>query len=473
MSFSNALKWSFFSELLAKSIQPIVFLVLARMLTPEDFGVMTAAMMVIIFSQVFWEAGLGKALIQRHTDIKAASNAAFIINVSLSILIASLLYVFAKPIAHFFFQDSRVASVIQIMTLHIVLGALCSVQNSLLQKEMNFKKLFWVRFATIGLPGLASIPLALIGWGYWALVVGTLIGQFAQLVVLWIVSDWRPGLFFKNTVTKEMLKFGSWVVLTGLLSWFYTWADALLVGHYLGNHDLGLFKTGGQLPAIIFTLLFGPIIPVFYSYLIQIDFNKNQMRDAVEISIASLTIIAIPISLLLYIYALYIERFIFGSAWHGIGYVLGLMSLMQGFSWIVGFNGEFYRAIGKSSYETIIQASTFGIYLLVYLLVIQQGLEIFVWTRMLLAIVALILHLLLLKKVFDIDFFKVIRKLIFTTFFSFSIIFTIKELGVIFIGNAWVQLFLMGSLSVLALILFIYFTEKNQTFLYIKNVLRK
>ena len=74
MNFTKALKWSFFSELTSKAIQPVVFIVLARLLAPEDFGVMTAALMVIGFSQIFWEAGMGKALIQRQNNIEEFHN---------------------------------------------------------------------------------------------------------------------------------------------------------------------------------------------------------------------------------------------------------------------------------------------------------------------------------------------------------------------------------------------------------------
>lgn len=212
MSFTHALKWSFASELAAKAIQPVVFIVLARLLTPEDFGVMTAAMMVIAFSQIFWEAGMGKALIQRQTDIEEAANAAFFINIALGFGIAGVLYLFAEPIAQTFFQDDRVTAVLQVMTLQVLLGALSSIQTALLQKEMGFKKLFWVRFATVSLPGLASIPLAWNGMGYWALVAGNLIGQLVQAIMLWRISPWRPKLNTDTAVTKEISEFGAWVV---------------------------------------------------------------------------------------------------------------------------------------------------------------------------------------------------------------------------------------------------------------------
>ncbi len=130
MSFVQALKWSFLSEFAAKIIQPLVFVMLARLLMPEDFGVMTAAMMIIALSQIFWESGMVKALIQRQTHIEEAANATFMINICLGVLAATLLYFFAKPISETFFQDGRIVAVIRVMTLQILMGSLSSVQTA-------------------------------------------------------------------------------------------------------------------------------------------------------------------------------------------------------------------------------------------------------------------------------------------------------------------------------------------------------
>ena len=112
MSLTHALKWSFLGELVAKAIQPVVFIVLVRLLTPADYGVMFSALMVISFSQIFWEAGMGKALIQRQTDVEDAANAAFWINIGLGVVIATILYLVASPVALIFFHDERVSAVL-------------------------------------------------------------------------------------------------------------------------------------------------------------------------------------------------------------------------------------------------------------------------------------------------------------------------------------------------------------------------
>ena len=440
---------------------------------PEDFGVMTAALMVIGFSQIFWEAGMGKALIQRQTDIQDAANAAFWINVGLGLMIAALLFLFAQSIGQIFFQDDRVTAVLQVMTLQVLFGALASVQTALLQKDMGFKKLFWVRFATVSLPGIASIPLAWHGWGYWALVAGTLAGQLAQVIMLWRMSHWRPSLTGNMRVTREMAKFGAWVGATGILTWFYAWADSLVVGHYLGTHDLGLFRTGGQLPAIFFALLFCPITPVLYSQLSRIGPSKEKIKQMAEIAIAVLTVVAIPVASILFVFSDHIEVLIFGDKWSGIGVVLGVMALMHGFSWIVGMNGEFYRALGRPSCEAFVTAGTLVVYLFVYLMVVRQGLNAFIWARMALAMGALIFHLVLLNKILDIDFVLVLRRILFVSLICAVIVFTVKELSVRIFDALWGQLVIGGLVSAVTALLVIYMLERKKVVVQMTAILKK
>ena len=462
MSLTHALKWSFLSELAAKAIQPLVFIVLARLLTPEDYGVMSSALMVTAFSQIFWEAGMGKALIQRQTDVKDATNVVFWVNFGLAIFITGLLFSTASSIAMTFFKDTRVTSVIQVMTLQVCLGALGSVQTALLQKDMGFKKLFWVRFATVSLPGLASIPLAWHGMGYWALVVGTLVGQAAQVIMLWSMSSWRPEWKFHIPVAKEMVRFGAWVGLSGLLAWFYVWMDSLVVGMYLGSHDLGLYRTGSQFSNMVFALLFGPITPVLYSHLSRMNGDRNRITIVAEKVIKSLVIVAVPVAIILFSVSDSVSIAIFGEKWKGVELVIGVMALMQGFSWVVGMNGEFYRAIGKPSYEPIVNASVLSVYLAGYLYSISFGFEYFVWTRLGLALFALVLHLFVLQRITQLKIYNTINYIILVASVSFFVAIAISYLFYGHSPNPWIHFLVSGLISVFMIGGIIFYFEKDR-----------
>lgn len=403
VSVRHALKWSFLSELASKAVQPLVFIILARLLTPEDFGVVAAAVMVISFTQIFWEAGMGKAIIQYQGDRAAATNAAFWINNALGVVVVGVLVAISSWVADRIFHDPRVVLVLRFMALQVFLSASVSVHVAVLQKDMQFKHLFWVRLATVTVPGLASIPLAWYGMGYWALVVGTLVGQVVQATILWKTSPWRPRWSFDPAVAKQLGRFGGWVAASGLLAWFYMWADSLILGMYLGSHELGLYRTGNVFVTMIFGFLFGPLVPVLYSHLSGIQHDRERVRANLFKVIKIITFISIPIALLVYANAPFIAEVVFGAKWKGVELVIAVMALMHGYSWVVGANGEAYRAVGVPAYETKIMAFNLIFYMTGFWLSIQHGFEAFIWTRLGLALAASSVHLWIAKKVVSLD----------------------------------------------------------------------
>ena len=347
MSVGHAFKWAFLSEIASKAIQPVVFIALARILSPQDFGVIAAATMVIAFSQIFWEGGMASAVIQRQNNINASANVAFWINVTLSIFISGLLYIFVDQIALAISDDQRVNQVLKVMTLQIILGALASVQTALLQKKMAFKKLFWVRLVSVGLPGLISIPLAWYGWGVWALVIGGLLGQFAQVIMLWTLSQWKPKMEFSRELAKDISKFGTLVSVTSLVSWFFAWGDIFIIGNFLGMHDLGLYRTGNQFSDLIFAANFSPLIPVLYSHLSRLSGESSAMSFLIENILKLVMWISFPIGAFLFVFGEEIEKVIFGTKWAGLGVIISYLSLRQSFAWISSLNAEVYKALGN------------------------------------------------------------------------------------------------------------------------------
>ena len=408
-SVHAALRWSFLGEIASKAVTPVVFIVLARLLTPEDFGVVAAATMVISFSQIFWEAGMGKAIIQYQGDRTVAANVAFWINNALGLLIAGTLVASSGLIAERVFHDPRVAPVLQVMAFQVLLSASVSIHIALLQKDLNFRHLFWVRLATVAIPGLASIPLAWYGMGYWALVAGTLAGQVFQVALLWKTSTWRPRFRFDLPVAGELVRFGGWVAATALLGWFYLWIDSLIVGIYLGSHELGLYRTGNAFVMMIYGLIFSPLMPVLYSHLSVVSHDRARIREIMTQVIKILTFLSLPAAAIIAANADLIGDLIFGPRWQGIGLVIAAMSLMHGVSWLVGANGEAYRASGVPSSETKIMAITLVFYMIGYLVSIQQSFEAFIWTRLGLAVFATSIHFIVLRGVLDIRIRPVLR----------------------------------------------------------------
>jgi PST family polysaccharide transporter len=459
-TFFNALKWSVAAEIASKAIQPLVFVILSRILIPEDYGIVAAAIMVISFTQIFWEAGMNKAIIQRQHNIEEAASVAFWINLLMGILVAFLLFFFSKVIGNKLFHDSRVSNVLRVMTIQIILGAIASIHTALLEKGMKFNRLFWIRIVTVALPGVFSIPLAIYGFSYWALIIGTLVGQAAQVIVLWKLSRWRPKFYFNNEIAKQLMKFGSWVALSGLLSWFYLWIDSLFIGTYLGTFQLGLYRTGNQFVSMIFGLLFAPILPVLYSHFSGIQFNIEKLGIVLFKVVRIITFISIPLAFLLYSLSDQIAIVVFGEKWNGVDFVIGMMALMHGYSWVVGANGEVYRAIGKPSFETFATSFTLLLYLTGYIISIRYGFETFVLTRYFLAMIAMFIHIYFGWKAVRLSLVSLMKIILVATVIGFAILFLEQIIG-IFINNNFLHIICVSLSSVLTISLVLFFLEKN------------
>ena len=191
---------------------------------------------------------------------------------------------------------------------------------------------------------------------------------------------------FDPEAALDLARFGVWVGFSGLLAWFYIWADSLVVGMYLGSHDLGLYQTGNQSVVLVYGLVFAPLLPVLYSHFSSIQHDKQRLSNALSRVMHLSALIAIPMAFLLFTISEPLADALFGEKWKGIGFVVGVMALAHGYAWLVGVSGEIYRAVGKPKYDPFVMLLGFAVYLPGYLIAIQYGFSEFVWTRFLLVV---------------------------------------------------------------------------------------
>lgn len=398
----SASKWSVMGELSSKVITPLVFLILARILSPADFGVASAAVMVISFSQLIWDAGLGRALIQSEAESLESANTVFWANAALSLAVYAVCY-FAAPWIADSFQDTRVTAVVRVQGIQMVVNALGAVQRALLQRQLDFRRLFFIRLSTSCLPGIASVPLALAGYGYWALVGGALTGAGAELAMLWSGSDWKPCLTFSRKLARGLGSFGLWVMGEGLLSWAIGWIDAILVGRYFGTKDLGVYRTGVTLVSMLFAVTLSPILPVLFSAFSRLQSNKSEFLHAYLKVVKALALVALPLGASLFCLQKEIAHIALGEKWAGAAPVIGYIGCMHGFSWLVGANPEAYRALGHPAVNVKVNLLTLSYYVPSLCVAASYGLGVFLPVRILIALVALPIHVVIAMRMFGVE----------------------------------------------------------------------
>jgi len=388
----SASKWSALAQVSVTVMTPLIFVVMARLLTPSDYGVYAMAGFVISFASVFWSAGLAKTLIQKHDDIDSAANIVFWTNLMIAAILYAIIFVSSRSIA-IVFKDIRIEEVLKITSLVIIITSLSSVQLALFQKALNFKIIFWTSIATFGLPASASIPLAYHGYGYWALVASNIIGSIAQLAVLWINSDWRPKLEYNITIAKEMFSFSAWVMGEDILVYINAWIDSIILGIYLGAYNLGLYRTGTQLIMLIFGILIQPVLPVLYSSFSRIKEDTTKVKKMMLTATKIIVLYTLPASLGLYIVANPISSIILGPKWHGVESVIAICAIASCLTSLITANSEAYRATGRPNVNTKLQLIALIISLPCYIWAGSHGLHTFLITRLIVASLILLVQL--------------------------------------------------------------------------------
>lgn len=398
----HALKWSVLGELAARVLGPLTFIVLARILLPADFGVVAAATVLISLAQVLCELGLAKALVQRTNRIQEAAITAFWLNAGFGTLLMVTLFLAAPAVASFF-GEARIESALRVLSPVLLLSALSAIPMALMQRDFRYKLLFWVRLLGAGLPALVSLPVALAGGGHWALVVGALAGQTAQAAALWWLGGWRPRWAFSRELAGELMRFGCWALLAGLLGWGYGWLDAVVVGRFLGAHEMGVYRTGSTLVTLIFGVLLSPLLPVLYGLFSRAQHDLPVLRDALITVVRAVTLMALPVAMALYATRDGLAAILLGERWREAGPVIGFLALTQGASWLVAFNGELYRAVGRPIVEVMIMGPLLAIYTIAYMFAVAHGLEFFLWVRCALGLLGVVVHVAVAAWVLGLD----------------------------------------------------------------------
>jgi O-antigen/teichoic acid export membrane protein len=389
---TRSIKWTVLIEIVSRTIQPIVFLILARLLSPDDFGLASAATVVINFSQLFWDAGLGKALIQTKENLDQAANVVFWTNAVLGVTIYIILY-FSAPFIALFFHSNGFEPVLRVVGLQVIIQPLYAVQQALLMRNLDFKKLFTIKLSTAFAPCLFSIPMALTGFGVWALVAGTLVGSTANLVLFWNMSTWRPNWGINLALFKRLYNFGVWVLGESLVAWFMNWGDNLIVGHFLGIQSLGVYSIAWNICTLIYGLLLNPFLTLLYPTFSRLQDDRQSLLSAIQQANKIIISLSLPVGVGLLLVAPQFTAIFFGDKWPGLGLVLSLIGFLLSISWIFSINPEVFRAIGRPEINTKLIIFFFLIYFPAFLISAQFDLAVFSYTRLAVSLITVPFHI--------------------------------------------------------------------------------
>lgn len=410
-----ATKWSFITEILAKLVTPITNMVLARILVPEAFGMVATVTMVISFMDLFTDSGFQKFLIQHEfKDSKEQyqyATVAFWTNLLISCLFFGVVAIFSEQIGTLV-GSAGLGNAIIVASIQLPLTSFSSIQTAIFRRELDFHTLFVARIFIICVPFCITIPLAYSGFGYWSLIIGTLIGQLINTIVLTLKSKWSPSFYYSFLFLKRMISFSFWTLLESLSIWLTSWIDIFIIGSLLDSYSLGLYRTSLNTVNLIFSVVLSAIIPVIFSTLCRVQDNDKEFKSIFYKNQYLLSLIILPMGVGIFLYSDVITIILLGKEWISASYIIGIWGLTTAFKIILSdLNSECYRAKGKPKLSLLLQVSQLIFLVPACLISLNYGFKTLVYTRALIRIQLIITSLLILNLTFSISIKKILKQI--------------------------------------------------------------
>ena len=346
-----ALKWSSLAEVIAKIITPISNMILARLLTPEAFGVVATVSMVISFADMFSDSGFQKFLVQhefndRKNMIKSI-NVAFTSNLIISIVLWVTICIFNNQIAELV-GNPGLGIVIIVAGISLPITSFSSIQAAIFRRNFDYKTLCYARIVSAIIPLIITIPLALLGLSYWSLVIGTIAGNLSTAIILTIISEWKPKLFFSKKEFTEMFSFSAWSLIESLGTWLSSYIGTFIVGGILSGYYLGIYKTTMTTVNGIFALVTSATTTVLFSALSRLQNNRLEYDRTYLNFINIVSVLIFPLGVGIFMYKKLVTAILLGNQWEEAIPFVGIYGLMSSFTLVLGqYASEYYRGLGR------------------------------------------------------------------------------------------------------------------------------
>lgn len=306
--------WKFFERGGNQIVALVVQIVMARLLAPEEFGILAIMQVFISISNIIIQSGLNTSLVQAKSVDKSDFSTVFWVCFTTSIVLYLILW-FSAPFIADFYNSADLAFSLRILSIVIIVGPFASIASAKIQREMKFKKIFGASLTAIILSGSLGIFLALFGFGIWSLVFQQLSYQVINGLVLCIQIKWFPSFVFNINKAKRHFKFGVFLLMSGLLDTLYQGFSDLLIGKMFSATDLGVVSQGKKYPCALGTMLDGSIQPVVLSALSRIQSDIAVVKGFVRRALKTATFIIFPAMAMAGMVAEPLIRVLLGEQW--------------------------------------------------------------------------------------------------------------------------------------------------------------
>ena len=251
-SIFGGLFWTFGERIIAQLVSLVVTIILARLLDPEHYGIISIVTVFITFCNIFVSSGFGSAVVQKKNADDDDFNTAFMIGFIISLILYAVIFTFSPFIGNFY-NMPLLSPVMRIMGLRLILASFNTIQHAYIQKNMQFKKFFFATLIGTVISAVVGIIFAVLGFGVWALVAQYLTNTIIDSIVLLLIGQWKPKFVLKKSRAKKLFSFGWKVLVTEVVYTLEGDIRSLIVGKVFGSADLAYYDQGKKYPSLLVT----------------------------------------------------------------------------------------------------------------------------------------------------------------------------------------------------------------------------
>lgn len=372
-----AAKWSIITEVVVKIISPITNMILARLLSPELFGIVASVTLVTTFVDVFTDAGFQKYIIQHQfadkDDYDLSVNVAFWTNLGISILMWILIFIFQNPLAVFVGCEGY-GKAVSVSAIVLIFTAFSSIQMATYKKNFEFKRLSFIRIIGKLVPFFITIPLALLDFGYWSLVIGNVFGEIINATLLTLLSKWRPNFRYSFRKLKEMFSFCAWSLCEAVTAWLVANLGILLIGQFFNSYYLGIYKGSITVVNQILSVITAVMSSVFLTTLSACQSDEEKYRDTVLGFQRTVAMLIIPLGMGIFIFRELVTNILLGGQWGDASALVGVWGGISCINIVVAnMNSYVLLSKGKPKYTFISNAIQCLTIIIVFMLMKNNG----------------------------------------------------------------------------------------------------
>lgn len=275
---TKGILWSAIERFSVQGVQFFIMIVMARLLTPEDYGLIGMLSIFLAVAQSLIDSGFTQALIRKQERTEVDNSTVFYFNIATSAILYILLY-WAAPFVANFYKEPELCNIMRVICLSIILNSFAVVQRAILTIKIDFKTQAKVSFMATIISGITGIILAFSGLGVWALVVQSLLHAMLSTILLWALSKWRPIKAYSWKSFKELFSFGSKLLVSGILDTIYRNIYPIVIGKAFSASDLGYYTRAHHFSDFPSSNVTGILQRVTYPILCNIQNDDERLKD--------------------------------------------------------------------------------------------------------------------------------------------------------------------------------------------------